>query len=152
MKKIALLIIVATLVSACSNKEASESYKAAESTAAAGMADEQTVSYEEISPPSTLPAPERLELKIPAKIIKNAQVQFQVKQLEESHTRILALLKKYSAYTGSDNRSTSGYQIQSDMVVRVPSENFDALLKEVMAESIYTNYANSLRRCNCAVR
>lgn len=143
MKKIAMLVIVATLVGACSNKEAKESYKVSESTAAAGMADEQTLSYEEKSPPSTLPAPERLELKIPAKIIKNAQVQFQVKQLEESHTRILALLKKNNAYMGSDNRSTSGYQIQSDIIIRVPSENFDALLKEVMTESIYTNSANS---------
>ncbi|MFN8322534.1 MAG: DUF4349 domain-containing protein [Chitinophagales bacterium] len=87
-------------------------------------------------------AQESTSVKTATQIIKNANVQFQVKELERSHERIAALVKQYAAYFGSDNKATSSYQIESNLVIRVPAAQFDKLMEELMRESIYTNYMN----------
>ncbi len=143
MRTIAAFIAALVLTSACNNKETSESYKAEESATMASLAKDETTSGEEMSIQESVAMPGRVELKHPAKIIKNAQIQFQVKNMNESHSRILSCLKAYNAYIGSDNSSTSGYQLQSDVVIRVPSESFDTLLKDILKESIYTNYSST---------
>lgn len=143
MKTITAFIAALVLTSGCNNRETSESYKEAESTTIASYAKAEVTSGEEKSIQESVAVPGRVELKLPSKIIKNAQVQFQVKNMNESHSRILSCLKTYNAYIGSDNSSTSGYQLQSDIVIRVPSESFDMLLKDILKESIYTNYANT---------
>ncbi len=87
-------------------------------------------------------AQESTKVKAATQIIKNAHVQFQVKELELSHQKIATLLKQYAAYFGSDNKATSSYQIESNLVIRVPAAQFDKLMEELMRESIYTNYKN----------
>jgi hypothetical protein len=80
--------------------------------------------------------------KAPSKIIRNAAVEFQVKNTDESHERIKSLLAKHNGYFGNDNSSTSSYRKDHNMIIRVPAKSFDALLADVMQESIYTNYKN----------
>lgn len=80
--------------------------------------------------------------KIPVQIIKNSNVQFQVKDVEVSHQKIATLLKQYNSYFGSDNKTTNSYQIENNMVIRVPSTVFEKLMDELMKESVYTNYKN----------
>lgn len=80
--------------------------------------------------------------KVPTHIIKTASIQFQVKNLDESHQRIKALVAKNQAYFGADNKSTSTYQVDNNMTIRVQAPQFEALLDELMGESIYTNYKN----------
>jgi len=82
--------------------------------------------------------------KIPAQIIKNASIQFQVKTVEESHQKISDLLKMNNAYFGSDNKSTNSYRIENNMTIRVPAPNFEKLLDAIMQESVYTNYKNKI--------
>ncbi|MFN8288101.1 MAG: DUF4349 domain-containing protein [Chitinophagales bacterium] len=102
--------------------------KVATETAAAGGLDV-----------SIAPAPANRVEKIPAKIIKTANLQFQVKDVDKSHEQIAALLKKYNAYFANDNKTMSSYQIDDNLTIRVAPENFDALIAELMKESIYTN-------------
>jgi hypothetical protein len=83
-----------------------------------------------------------IAIKVPTHIIKTASVQFQVKNLDESHQRIKALVAKHQSYFGADNESTSTYQVDNNMTIRVQAPQFEALLDELMAESIYTNYKN----------
>lgn len=80
--------------------------------------------------------------KTPQQIIKNANVQFQAENVEKSHDKIKLLLPQFNAYFGSDNASASSYQKDNNMVIRVPSANFEKLLDELMKESVYTNYKN----------
>ncbi len=84
------------------------------------------------------PAPNRVE-KIATKIIKTANLQFQVRDVDKSHEQINELVKKYGAYFASDNKTMSSYQIDDNLVIRVTPENFDALVAELMKQSIYTN-------------
>lgn len=80
--------------------------------------------------------------KVPVQIIKNAVVEFQVKDIEVSHANIAALLKQYSAYFGSDNKTNNSYRIDNSMSIRVPAQNFESLLEALMKESVYTSYKN----------
>ncbi len=76
------------------------------------------------------------------KIIKNASIQFRVKDAAVSHRNIAGFLKSNNAYFGSDNRTTSSYRLENNMIIRVPAQNFDKLTEALMAESIYTEYKN----------
>lgn len=144
MKHILFLIIPMLLLTSCNHQAKTENYSgstmeytlAAEQPAAA--AEEATDKKAKTESTPTKSATE----KTSAKIIKTASIEFQVKNTAESHQRITALLKKYDAYFANDNHNTSSYRIDNNMVIRVPADKFDALLEELMKESIYTNYKN----------
>lgn len=139
-----LLVIVAILLfTACQAKNKStESYDAT----APASASLKLASVEMDETTKEAPAPvgnvSRVITKAPSKIIRNASVEFQVNNTGESHERIKALLVKYNAYFGNDNNSTSAYRKDNSMTIRVAAKNFDALLDELMKESIYTDYRN----------
>jgi hypothetical protein len=80
--------------------------------------------------------------KIPAQIIRNANVQFQVRDVEASHNKISGLLKQFNAYYARDNQTTNAYQLNQSMVIRVPAIGFEKLMDELMKESVYTNCKN----------
>ena len=73
----------------------------------------------------------------PQKIIKTANIRFQVEDFEKSSRKIAELIKKNNAYESSNNRSNSGYAIEGRITIRVPAANFDPLLQELSGESIY---------------
>lgn len=100
--------------------------------------DEETIVERPLPPNSA----SRVESKIPTQIIRNGTVNFQVENLEKSHAKIEALLKQYSAYFGSDTRTQNNFQIDGNMIIRVPSQNFDKILEALMSESVYTNSKN----------
>jgi hypothetical protein len=142
--RIYLLVLTATLVfTACQAHNKSGEYETASVTteeATMARADMKMAAPVEASGPIDNTA--AVITKAPTKIIRNASVEFQVNNTTESHERIKALLTKYNAYFGSDNNSTSAYRKDNNMTIRVPSKNFDALMDEVMKESIYTDYRN----------
>jgi hypothetical protein len=144
MKRLVIILLTPLLLFSCGSKEAASpetttaSYDAYDNAAAEKK--EEAVTVESPAPPTQ--TYRDAAVKIPTKIIKTASVEIQVKNTEESHRKIAALLGKYNAYFGSDNRSTSSYRIDNSMSIRVPSAQFDNLLDEVMKEAIYTNYKN----------
>lgn len=84
----------------------------------------------------------KFELRMPAKIIKNAEVRMQVDRLDPGYTKVKAIVAKYNAYFGSDNRSQSDNEITQNMNIRVPAVKFDSILEELVNEGIYINYKN----------
>lgn len=152
MKRLLLLALVACSFTNCNKAENYfENMKPAE-TASMAMDGEAGGSFKESAAVtdqssseerSIIPvAPNRVIEKVPAQIIKNAGVEFQVKDIDASHTKISALLKQYNAYFGSDNKTNNSYRIDNSMSIRVPAKNFETLLEELMKESVYTNYKN----------
>ncbi len=75
-------------------------------------------------------------------IIRNASIRFQVKDVEKSHRKIEELLKQNKAYFGSDNKASDTYQVDNNLVIRVPAQDMDKLMNEIMEESIFSNYKN----------
>ena len=73
------------------------------------------------------------EQKMPreAKIIKTATLSFESAQPEETHQKILALVAQHNGFVSSDNAGKEYNRIYRNMVVRVPTENFQALVNGI---------------------
>lgn len=80
--------------------------------------------------------------KISQKIIKTADVSFQVDNYKESRGKILGFVKKNKAYVSVERENNDGYRISNDMVIRVFSSSFDSLIDELITCSIYLESKN----------
>ena len=77
--------------------------------------------------------------KVPAMIIKTADISMQVEKYESSRSKILEIIKKHNAYVGSENQTNDHYNISNMMVIRVKAVDFDALVEELLKEAIYVD-------------
>jgi len=82
------------------------------------------------------------EIKIDQKIIKNAEVRFQVKNLEQSALSIQKSLQKRDAYVSSARQTRQYGSIESEIVIRVKSNEFEELLNELLKQSVFLDYKN----------
>ena len=76
------------------------------------------------------------------KIIKNANLRFQISDYQKSLTAIQNLLKSYGAFLVSSNEMRVDNSLENNLVIRVPSQNLDALVEKLAAQSIYLDYKN----------
>ncbi len=76
------------------------------------------------------------------KIIKNATVKFQVKELTNSSKNIEIVSKKYGAYVSASNQTNNYGSLNNSISIRVPAGKFEDLLNEVLKESIYIESKN----------
>ncbi len=79
---------------------------------------------------------------IDRKIIKNADLRFQVQELEASTQRIQNVVKGHDGYISSMNQSNSNYSFDNRLQIKVPADKFEALLTALESESIYTDHKN----------
>jgi hypothetical protein len=77
--------------------------------------------------------------KAGSQVVKNATINFQVKDADSSHSRVSALLEKYDAYTVIDKRTQNFESIQQKIQIRVSPAKFEKLIEEIMKESVYTD-------------
>ncbi|MCB0456908.1 MAG: DUF4349 domain-containing protein [Flavobacteriaceae bacterium] len=85
--------------------------------------------YIEESPVSQkLVVDESSEEIIDQKIIKTAQLRFEASNPEETHTAILALTQQYKGFIQSDNAGKNYNQLYRNMVIRIPTENFQPFI------------------------
>jgi len=78
--------------------------------------------------------------KIPSKIIKTADISYQVETFTDSRKAILAIVKKYNALVSGENQTNDGYRIRNTMTIRVDAPAFDSLVEELMTEAIYIEH------------
>ncbi|QIE60908.1 DUF4349 domain-containing protein [Rasiella rasia] len=69
-------------------------------------------------------APEQRE----AKIIKTANLAFESAEPEKTHQNILKLVSQYKGFIASDNAGKDYNRLYRNIVVRVPTDNFEALV------------------------
>jgi hypothetical protein len=89
---------------------------------------------------TTPPTDDQSQEKIPTKIIKTADISYQVEKFEQSRKTILAIVNKYKAYVSSEDQTNDGYRISNVMTIRVDAPVFDSLVDALMSESIYVEY------------
>jgi hypothetical protein len=136
MKRIIIVLLGVLCIAACGNLE---------ETTETQVTLAEPAACEAVMPKAcSLAAPPEIkfELRMPAKIIKNAEVRMQVDRLDPGYTKVKAIVAKYNAYFGSDNRSQSDNEITQNMNIRVPAVKFDSILEELVNEGIYINYKN----------
>ena len=65
------------------------------------------------------------------KIIKTANLRFETDDLSATTTTVQQIVKKLNGQIQSDNEYKNYYSVTHNMVVRVPSSNFDAFITEI---------------------
>jgi Domain of unknown function (DUF4349) len=77
------------------------------------------------------PPPTGSEITIEAKIIKNANIRFETSDLNESYTAIQNAVKKHGAIIQNDNEGKDYGTVFRNLVVRIPSKNFDVFISDI---------------------
>lgn len=73
-------------------------------------------------------------------IIKTAEFRFQVKDMKKSKTNIVSTLKKYSAFIASSDLKLENPVLEEHLTIRVQSDYFEDLLKEIHDQAVFVNY------------
>ena len=134
MKKLFSFFIVLILLFACQHQESaaeSNSYVAVEMADTTAVAADEDSSDEEAITTLDLPQKEKSEEKIAPQIIKNGNLKFETSDLETTYNQVQSTIKKYNATIQNDNEGKNNYTIYRNLIVRVPSKNFDAFIKDV---------------------
>ncbi len=76
------------------------------------------------------------------KVIHTADLSGEVDDLEKGTIAAKKLIEQYGAYITQQNFSSNSYQIQQNLSIRVPQENFQTLLDALSAQARYVDYQN----------
>ncbi|HLP12577.1 MAG TPA: DUF4349 domain-containing protein [Flavobacteriales bacterium] len=76
------------------------------------------------------------------KLIRTADLRFQVNDLEKSSEIIDRLVKENGAYVSTANMSSTNSESNNTISIRVPNGQFDMLLKSICKESVYMERKN----------
>lgn len=79
---------------------------------------------------------------ITPKLIRTADMRFQVKDLELSSAAIEKKVTEHGAYVSNANMSSSNAEATNTITIRVPNKDFEVLLKDIAQESIYMERKN----------
>lgn len=68
---------------------------------------------------------------IERKLIRNGSLDFQVDDVKNTRTEIVKIGKELNAYISSESESNYGDRLQYNQLIRVPAEQFDALVTRI---------------------
>ena len=113
---------------------------------------------DEIAPPSTAEPPPPLSYNeyeaseeydqikkqpnkvINRKLIKTADYRIQVQDVNQSSQAIQATVSKFGGFISGTNLTNTLYSISNNITIRVPADQFEALLNAVGQEALFVNY------------
>lgn len=101
----------------------------------ASIASDEVDNYDKAIVSVSLPAKEKPQDittdKITPQIIKNGTLRYETSDLETTYNQVQATVKKYNATINYDSQGKNNNSIYRNITVRVPSNNFDAFIKDV---------------------
>lgn len=103
---------------------------AAEKSANFEAVEASPVKDENVSLPAN-PKDNEIAIIPEQRIIREANLRFPTANLEETHDRISTAVKKYNGLIQNDIQGTENAATYRSLIVRVPSQDFDAFLKEI---------------------
>jgi len=66
--------------------------------------------------------------KLPQKLIKTASLSCEVKDYQQAKQKVDQVISKWQAYISEEQQNNQSNQINNNIIIRVPKENFDSLL------------------------
>jgi hypothetical protein len=134
-RNILIVAALATTLFACSGKHAEADMA---SNIAADVKSEVYEGLEE-SEDAISGNQENKKIDIPAKqlkninrkLIKEGNITFETEDTKATKSLIEQAALNFNAYLSEDNEYDYGYSIQHNITLRIPSDNFDLLLKEI---------------------
>lgn len=76
------------------------------------------------------------------KIIKEADMSFEVKNYDISRKEINFIVKKHKGYISNERQENTSYRKQNTIEVRIPALKFDACLKDFEKIALHLDYKN----------
>ena len=132
-------------VMACSNSGSNDVFTAESEEAGYELSETEKMVYDEgdVITQNLTPQPEGLQEQ---KIIKTARLVYEAPEIEATHTKIIQLANQYKGFVQSDNSGKSYNRIYRNMVIRVPTENFQAFIDGVSEGVSYFDQNNVSRQ------
>ncbi|MCG2417485.1 DUF4349 domain-containing protein [Aequorivita sp. F47161] len=118
MKIFSTLLLLFVL--GCTNSGSNKNYLAEPSMAGIEIAEEIPITQQ--LTPQTPP------LQDEQKIIKTARLAYETKDVDATHKKILQLASQYKGLVQSDNSGKDYNRIYKNLVVRIPTENFQSFV------------------------
>ncbi len=75
--------------------------------------------------------------EIQKKLIKNGSLRMQVEDYAQTRPRINQLIAGHNGYISSENESNTGNTIQNNITIRIPFNQYDALVSQLEKEASY---------------
>ena len=96
-------------------------------------------------PPPPPPVPQQQQVlpepqTTSRKIIRTADYQYQVKEVEKSTTFIRNTTKTFDGFITQMNQRTDSYAIRNEFTIKVPADQFEALLEALLQDAIFVNH------------
>ncbi|MDO6389755.1 DUF4349 domain-containing protein [Pontibacter sp. BT731] len=76
------------------------------------------------------PPPEAPPMELQRKLIKEGQVEYETDQIDATRQKVFAAVEKYKGYVSSDQEYKASGRTSNTLVIRVPADSFDNLLRE----------------------
>lgn len=125
MKMNTLLLLVAFLVSCNGNNSSSEAVldmAAPDAKMVQSMGDEVTF---DVEASEQTPSPTEV---VDRKLIRNGTLEFQTEEVKKTKDEIEKICKELNAYISSESENNYGERLQYNQLIRVPANQFDALV------------------------
>ncbi|HET8804175.1 MAG TPA: DUF4349 domain-containing protein [Aequorivita sp.] len=129
--------IILSFFLACSNGGSNKDYAEDSSMAGMEMAEETQAIQER-----TNSSPEKEEQKI----IKTARLAFETQDVEATHKKILQLASQYKGLVQSDNSGKDYNRNYKNLIVRVPTENFQQFIDGISEGVAYFDHKDISRQ------
>ncbi len=126
------LLLLATLLFSCDGNKSGENLNLAfDVEASDAKISRSSGEYEDVLniPPTEQPAPPAES--IDKKLIRNGQLEFQTKEVKNTKTEIEKICKGLNAYISSESENNYGNRLQYNQMIRVPADQFDALIARI---------------------
>lgn len=149
----ALLILLLFFSSACGMEGAEnadyaapvEEYEKAYTEAAYEELDESTAQHAltedgVANAPGAYGGRQATPIKTPEKIIKDAFIGFEVESYNTSMANIRRYVAMHEGYFSKEDQEAGGYRTSNTLVIRIPNNNFDALVSDLIKEAKTMDY------------
>lgn len=70
------------------------------------------------------------------KLIKNGDLSFETNDVKKTKASVEAICKELNAYISNENQNNYGERLQYNQTIRVPADQFDALMQKLEAEAV----------------
>lgn len=148
--RIYLSLIAIAMLAACGGKSREEKISA--DITSADMAGLPMMESVKFTPPTVMDeetgnslaagTTATLQIKIPSKIRKTANLNITVDDYKKARTEIEKIIKTNNAYIGNENEQNSTYSITNDMVIRVVNKDFEGMVNRLLGVATNVNSKN----------
>ncbi|ELR72854.1 hypothetical protein C900_00815 [Fulvivirga imtechensis AK7] len=80
--------------------------------------------------------------QIERKVIKTANLNIQVANLDSAKTNIDRIVREYNAYVSADNRDNNNYRFTLNMTIRVQQDQMEKMVQKIEEQASYVHYNN----------